>query len=476
MVAVALSTFMTTLDGSIVNVSLPTIQHDLNTTWAAIEWVVMAYLLTLAGLLLSGGRLADVVGRRACFVTGLGIFTVGSGLCGLSHTITQLVAFRVLQAVGGALAVANGPAIITAVFPVAQRGLALGLIGSIVSLGLTAGPALGGLIAGSRLGWPWIFLVNVPVGTVAVGLGYWALQGLPRARDGERFDYFGAALLLVTLGSLSLALSLGYRHGWTSAFSLSLLLSFLAGLALFVAWELRHEHALFDLALLRNRQFASASGAAILVFVANSGVMFLLPFYLERVVELTTRDTGLVLMTVSAALSLMAPVAGAASDRIGTRIPTVTSLLAGSGALLLMTRLGTAPSVGALIGHLLLFGAAFGAFGAPNSSAMMGSVGTRQLGVASGMIALSRTIGQLMGVAVGGAVFAGATATREMVARHEDLLAAIGTADVFVRGFHAALYVAAGIAACAAVVAALRGSRRRAAPEGLTLGPPGRES
>lgn len=474
MLAVAIGVYMATLDGSIVNISLPTIKEHFQSQWSTIQWVAMAYLLTIAVLLLAAGRLADLLGRRGVYVTGLALFTVGSLLCGLSQDPSHLIASRVLQGVGSALVMANGPAIVTAVFPGSQRGLGMGIIGAVVSAGLVSGPPLGGLIAGSaRLGWPWIFFINVPIGICAVLLAMFALRGLAKPATAGRFDFLGAVLLLACLGCLLLALSMGQERGWTSPFILWLLAGFGAALVLFSVLEVAQRHPLLDFALFRSRMFSTASAAGLLGATSGMAMVFLMPFYLELVLGMETRLAGLVLASVPACTALMSPASGALSDRIGTRTPTVVGMSLACLALVWLSRLGTQAEAADVVPRLMLFGFGLGMFGSPNNSAIMGAVPKDRLGTAAGMLALMRVVGQVMGIAVSGAVVAATVAPGGVAGRARDILAAAGTPDVLVHGFHNALLMGAAVAALGALASALRGRISRPARPEEAISVPG---
>jgi len=247
MSAVAMGIFLGTIDGSIVNVALPTLVNDLQTNFATVQWVVLAYLLTLGTLLLSVGRLADIYGKKPIYVSGFLVFTIGSVLCGLAPTVYWLIGLRVIQAVGAAMIFALGAAIVTEAFPDNERGKALGITGSIVSLGIISGPVFGGVIIGA-LSWHWIFFVNLPIGLV----GTWiAWRNVPDTRPGgqQRFDYGGAVTLFVSLLALLLALTLGQEQGFLTAIPLALLVLSLLGLSIFLVIEYRVAQPMVDLKL-----------------------------------------------------------------------------------------------------------------------------------------------------------------------------------------------------------------------------------
>ncbi|MGL4648095.1 MAG: MFS transporter, partial [Caldilineaceae bacterium] len=237
MASVAMGIFLATVDGSIVNIALPTLRAELNTTFAATQWVVLAYLLTLATLLLSVGRLADIVGKKRIYVAGFVVFTVGSVLCGLAPTVGWLIAMRVVQAIGAAMIFSLGPAILTEAFPASERGRALGISGMVVSIGIITGPTLGGIILGS-LSWHWIFFVNLPVGIVGTWLA-WRSIPLTTPRGGQTFDFAGAAALFVGLLTVLLALTLGQGRGYGDGLIIALLVVSGLTLAAFLVIESR---------------------------------------------------------------------------------------------------------------------------------------------------------------------------------------------------------------------------------------------
>jgi EmrB/QacA subfamily drug resistance transporter len=404
MAAVAMSVFLATIDGSIVNVALPTLVRAFGTEFAVVQWVVLAYLLTVTTLMLSVGRLGDMVGKKPLYVAGLVIFTLGSVLCGLSPSVYWLVGFRVVQGIGAAMTMALGAAIVTESFPPSERGRALGIIGSMVSIGIVAGPVLGGLLIGA-LSWRWIFFVNLPVGVV----GTWmALRYVPAFKPpgGQRFDLAGAAILFAGLMSLLLALTLGQQSGFTETVVLALFAASLICLALFVLIERRVRFPMIDLSLFQSRLFSINLVTAFMIFVSMAGTIILMPFYLENVLGYDTQSVGFLLAIVPIAVGITAPLSGALSDRVGTRPITVLGLailLLGFGAVSTLSLETTA------LGYVLRFlpiGIGIGVFQSPNNSAVMGAVPRERLGIASGLLAITRTLGQSVGIAALGALWA----------------------------------------------------------------------
>lgn len=404
MAAVGMSILLATIDGSIVNVALPTLVRDLQTEFAMVEWVILAYLLALVTLLPSIGRLGDMIGKKAIYTAGFVVFTVGSVLCGLSPDVYWLIGFRVLQAVGGAMVLALGAAILTEAFPPSERGKALGLFGTFVSVGVVLGPTLGGILI-EALSWHWIFFVNLPVGAIGVWL---SLRYVPAFKPvgKQQFDYAGAITLFISLLALLLALTLGQQVGFTQ--SLIMLLFVVSGvfLILFVFVELRTSQPMIDLRLFQNLLFSINLVTGFMTFVAIAGVFTLMPFYLENVLGYNTRQVGYLLAIVPITLGVAAPIAGSLSDRLGTRPMTVVGLLALLLGYYTASTLTAQTNALGYVLRLLPIGIGMGLFQSPNNSAIMGTAPRERLGVVSGLLSTTRTLGQTTGVAVMGALWA----------------------------------------------------------------------
>jgi EmrB/QacA subfamily drug resistance transporter len=456
---VAVGVLMATIDSSIVNVSLPVIARNFGVPLGgAVEWVVIAYLVVVASLLLTAGRLADVVGRHVAWAAGLGVFTIGSVLCGAAPSLGALVAFRALQGIGSAGTMAVSPAMLVAAFPPEQRGRALGLNAVVVGLGVSLGPTLGGVVT-EHLGWRWIFYVNVPLGVLGVVA---SLRWLPRLRPAtrDRVDVPAAVLLALGLGGLTAGLSFGPELGWTSWPLLgcaALALGGLGGLAVRIP---RSPSPLVDPKLFANRVFASASLSLLLAFVATFSVVFLLPFYFEEIRGDSAQRAGLLLTPLPLTTVIIAPLAGSLADRIGTQKLAAGGMLVTAVGLALLAFVDAVTPVTWLVAVLVLTGIGRAAFQAPNSSALMGAAPRDRQGVAAGILATGRVLGQSLGVAMGGALFGafgGAEAAQAL--RHGVL--SPGAMDAFLRGMHAALAGAAVVALASALVALVRGREGR---------------
>lgn len=403
MLSVAMGTFMSTIDGSIVNIALPTLEEELHTSFATVQWVVVSYLLVITSLMLGIARLADMIGKKRIYLSGMAVFTAASLLCGVAPSIGFLIGFRALQGIGAAMIQALGIAIVTENFPRTERGRALGIMGTVVSLGISLGPTLGGLLIGT-IGWRAIFLVNLPVGIAGLLL---ARRNVPdwRPPGGQRFDWLGALLMFSTLVALALGLTFGPDAGWDSPAIRGLLGSAALGLIVFILVEARLPQPMIDLRLFRDPLFSISLLTGLMVFVVISG-QFVLPFYLELVKGYAPQQVGLFLTAVPVSLGLTAPIAGALSDRYGSRGITILGLIVVAFACYSISTLNEDMSTPGYFIRLLPLGLGAGLFQSPNNSAIMGSAPHERLGVASGLLALSRTLGQVTGIPLLGAIFA----------------------------------------------------------------------
>ncbi|MFN2223122.1 MAG: DHA2 family efflux MFS transporter permease subunit [Candidatus Promineifilaceae bacterium] len=407
MAAVGSGIFLSTIDGSIVNLALPTLSRSFGSPFAVVQWVVLAYLLTISTLLLSVGRLGDMIGKKPLYTVGFVIFTIGSMLCGIAPTVYWLIFFRVIQGLGAVMITALGLAILTESFPAHERGKALGIGGAVISVGIVVGPVLGGLIIGA-FSWRWIFYVNLPVGIAGTLL---AARYVPNVKPagGQRFDYLGAVALFVSLFSLLTALTWGQDLGFTDRLILLLLTSAVLFAILFVIVEWRVEQPMIALDLFRNGRFSVGLVTGFVTFVAIAGTTLLLPFYLEDVLGYEPRQVGFLLAVVPVSLGITAPIAGSLSDRFGTQLITVIGLAVLVVGYFTLSTLDTGTSALGYILRFLPIGVGMGIFQSPNNSAIMGSASREQLGIVSGTLAATRTVGQTTGVALLGALWAGRT-------------------------------------------------------------------
>jgi EmrB/QacA subfamily drug resistance transporter len=402
MLGIGLGVFMATLDASIVNISLPTLVEDLNTNFATITWVVLSYVLVLTSLMLGAARLGDMIDKKKLYMIGLALFTLSSLLCGLSPDVNWLIGFRALQGAGAAMTQALGAAIISEIFPAKERGRALGLIGSTVSTGIAIGPPVGGLLIG-LIGWRSIFLVNVPVGILTLLVVSRFVPSSP-TRPGQRFDAMGALILFATLACYALGMTLGQQQGFDNPLTSGLVIAAVVGIIFFIYSQLHIQQPMIDLRIFRNVLFSLNLVMGFLVFIVMAG-MYIMPFFLTLVKGFPIQQVGLMMMANPIAMGLVAPVAGTLSDRFGSRGISLLGLVMIIIGCLTISSINENVTALGFVARLIPFGIGMGLFQSPNNSAIMGAAPRDRLGVASGLLALARTLGQTTGVPLMGALF-----------------------------------------------------------------------
>ncbi len=444
LLAIGLGTFMSALDGSVVNIVLPVVRQDFGASVASVEWVITIYLLVVSGLLLSVGRLGDLRGHRSVYATGFAVFLLGSALCGLAPSVGFLIGARGAQAIGAAMLFANSPAILTKSFPPEMRGRALGLQATMTYLGLTIGPSIGGWLT-TALGWRSVFYINLPVGLLALAL---ALHFVPRdtgSGAAEGFDLRGAITFTAGLVALLLALNQGHAWGWAAPATLGLLSVSVVLLVAFLVIERRVTMPMVDLSLFRRRTFSAAAGSALLNYVCVYTLLFLMPFYLLQARGMSPAQAGLLLTAQPLLMAAVAPISGTLSDRIGTRLPSVLGMgLFGIG-LFLLSRLALDTPLLTVAGMLAVAGLGIGIFVSPNNSALMGAAPAHRQGIAAGILALARNVGMVIGVGLAGAVYTTVLGP-----------GGAGEASAIVEAMRLTYLLATGIAVLGMGVAALR--------------------
>ena len=396
------------LDNTIVNVALPSIGRELHTRIAGLQWIVDAYTLVLASLLILGGSTGDRLGRRRVFQAGLVIFTVASLLCSLATSLGLLIAFRMLQAVGGSMLNPVAMGIIRNVFTdPRERAQAIGVWGATVGISLALGPVLGGLLV-EGVGWRSIFWINVPIGILAFLL---AMRFVPesRAPHPRRLDPVGQVLVIVMLASLTYAIIAAPKAGWTSAQTLGLFGLSAVSLAALIPYERRRSEPLLELRFFRSVPFSSASAIAVLAFAALGAFLLLNTLYLQEVRGLSALHAGLMTLPIALCTLVFAPLSGRI---LGRRGPRVGLLLGGVGLALggaLMSSITRTTPLAELLPAYVLFGAGFGMVNPPITNTAIIGMPPSQAGVAAAVASTSRQVGQTLGVAVSGAIAAGAT-------------------------------------------------------------------
>ena len=392
---VSTGVYMSTLDASVVNISLPTLIRSLNTYLTAVAWVVMAYLIIITGCLLLMGRLSDLFGLRRIYLLGYLTFTLGSALCSFSPTIYFLIGSRMLQGLGASALMANGPAILTTAYPEHERGKALGILGSVVSAGFLTGPVLGGFLV-EHLGWRSIFFINLPIGAVGIYLT-WKVLGRNEPTGKGRVDLHGALLLFFFVTFLLLFLNqLGQGSapvlwGW-------LFLSLLC-FSLFILVEIQSPFPLVDLKLFKRRLFISSLGASFLSFWMSAAHSFVIPFFLQNILDFPPSKVGMLVFPVALTVMVMAPLGGRFSDRFGVRIPATMGLILVSLTIFSFTLLKPGIRDVDILWRQIALGIGISFFNPANNSAIIGSLPREKVGLASSFLALSRNLGMVMGVA-----------------------------------------------------------------------------
>ena len=432
MISVAMGVFLGTIDGSIVNVALPTLVTQLNTNFQIIQWVVLAYMLTQAILLVIMGRLADIHGKKRIYQAGMLIFTLSSALCGIAPSVEFLIFSRIIQAIGAAMTAGLGMAIVTENFPNEERGRALGIMGTIVTIGIVFGPAIGGLIL-SSFSWRWIFFVNLPIGL----FGYFMVRAnVPHSSNPseQKFDFLGATLLLVTLLSLLIGLTLGQTRGFGNLPVLSLIALSLIGLIAFIITEQKVTSPMIDLSLFTNKLFSINLLSGTLVFLGLSSISILMPFYLENILHFNTRTVGLLMASNFILLGIFAPIAGNLSDRFRPRAITVVGLTILTLSFSFMSTISATTNTFNYLLRVMPIGIGLGIFQSPNNSAILGSVPKDKLGVTSSMLSLSRVLGNTIGISLSATIWT--TLTLKFSANPQLNDANIAPVTAQIQGYH----------------------------------------
>jgi EmrB/QacA subfamily drug resistance transporter len=445
--ALSLAIFMVSLDNTVVTVALRAIQTDLHASVSELEWVVNAYALTFAVLLITAGKLADYLGRRRLFLAGLIVFTLTSIWCARSGSGTELIVARAVQGCGAAMMLPSTLSVITAIFPVSRRGAALGIWAAVSGAALAVGPLVGGALVDGA-GWSWIFYINVPVGIVAFVL---TLLLVPESRDTSKDQHLdlaglvtsGVAMFLLTFGLIE-----ANRFGWSSPALILCFVGSAVGFAAFIAVELRQRLPMIDLSLFRDSTLAGANFVGLTTFMSLFGFIFFMSLYLQTVLGYTALKTGFAFISSTVAIMVMAPVGGKLSDRIGSRWPLGVGMgVFGVSLIVVSGVVGTDTSFWSMFPWFVLGGCGFGFVLAPSTAAALAAVPTEKSGVASGLLQALRQVGGALGIAVMGAI---------MAAKTNGLQPGMpGYADRFVSGLHGVLITSGSVAIVGAAVAVL---------------------
>jgi EmrB/QacA subfamily drug resistance transporter len=441
--AVAFGLFMIMLDNTVVFVALSSIQSDLKISQSELEWVVNGYALTFAVLMLTGGKLADMLGRRLIFIVGLTIFTASSLACGLATGAAFLIGARVVQGVGAALMNPATLSIITATFPPRQRGTAIGIWVGVSAMALAIGPLVGGILT-EQINWSWIFFINIPVGIAGIIVSRLAIDETRDESEEQRLDLPGLLSSGIGLFGLTYGLIEGNNYGWGSTRILGSFAVAAVALAIFVVLEMRQRIPMLDLTLFKNSTFTGANLTMLLVALAMFGVFFFNSLYLGQILHYSPIQTGATFLPLTILIVFVAPLAGRFSDKIGSRWLMGAGLVLLSGSLVSFSMLDANSSFWDIVPGLILGGFGMSLAMTPTTAAAMGSVPVDKAGVGSAVLNSMRQVGGSLGIALMGAIVAASVSVPPTSPAYS---------DQFVEGYHNALHVAAAIALVGAVVA-----------------------
>jgi len=396
-IVIGLGSFMAGLDGTIVNIALPTIARSFDVTTVEVSWVLNAYLIVMVSLLLAASRIGDMKGYRNIYLVGFALFTLGSATCGMAPSIGILIASRMLQAVGGAIISALGAVMVTSYLSSSVRGQALGIVAMFLMLGAALGPVIGGFLT-SAFSWRFIFYVNLPVGIFAILLGMHVLPRLAPVTPKAKMDVSGVVLLFAALGTLIFGLNT-VQGSATAVGVAALVISFIFWL-LFIWQERRGAEPLINMALFSSRGYSLQNINIMLLNMAMAGTMVIMPFYLEMVKHIPTDNAGTILLALPVGMILTAPIAGKISDVIGTKKPIILGFALCVVALFFLATISAVTSVGHICVYLFLLGAGTGIAYSPLNSAVMGEAPQKDRGSTSGLMRVMTNLGSSVGVAM----------------------------------------------------------------------------
>lgn len=451
LVVLNLFTFMSTLDGSIVNIALPVLSKQLGLPIAQIEWVTTGYLMAICTVILFFGKLGDMVGKIRVFRLGTYIFIVGSLLCGFSGSLPFLIVSRVIQALGASMTMANSQGIITDIFPAKERGKALGLIGTFVSLGSIAGPSVGGIII-SSLGWEYIFWVNVPIGLIAVFIG-WKVLPADLVKVKAKVDAPGSLLFAVFIVALFSGLLLGQQAGYGNLWIILSLVLAAAAFILFLRVETKREQPLLELSLFKNPLFSVSILCGFLVFSANFCFNIIAPFYAQNMLNLSPFSAGFLLMLFPICMVVVAPISGALSDKLGSEPLTFAGLIVMVIAQFGLAALHDGSSLWVVGTWIAMLGIGSGLFQSPNNSLVMSQVPRTQLGSAGSVNSLVRNVGMVVGITIATTTLFHVMSSK---AGHRVTGLVPGHPEIFLSGMHTVFTVSSCICLAAALLTGWR--------------------
>jgi EmrB/QacA subfamily drug resistance transporter len=460
--AITVGTFASVVDYGSVNIALPSIAGHFGTDIPTVQWVVIGFALTISALLLPMGRLSDLMGLKKVYIWGSLVFILGAALSGTSSNLAILIVSRIIQGCGAAMTQGTGMAIVISAFPGRERGKAIGFMMTTVGAGAIAGPALGGFLV-DVLDWRSVFFANIPLIALGVALGLVVLNGQREGQSSPKnrqrgFDWLGAALSTGVLLIFLLTITNGHRTGWTSPPIAVAILIFMVLLVTFIWWELRCSSPMLNLRFFQRRTFSFAVSAGFLTFLGSSAVLFLTPFYLQRVLGYNPGEAGLVVVPGAICMALLGPLIGRLSDRYGWRPFTIGGLALSTTGLFILSRLTEGSSLLLVMPALILHSSGMGVFYSPNTSSVLSTVERESYGIVSAFLNLVRNAGNVTSVAVATSII---TATMGAMGFEPNLNAvqdggASGVSQAFTSGLRNAYMTMAGLLLLAMALSAFK--------------------
>ncbi|MCH9016696.1 MAG: MFS transporter [Chloroflexi bacterium] len=463
---IGIGTFLSVVDHGSVLVALPSIERHFSTDLPTVQWIVVGYALAISVLILPMGRLGDIIGRKKVYVGGMVIFVAAAALAGTSPNLGSLIGAKVFQGVGSAMVQSSGIAMVISSFPGTERGKALGTHLSVVGAGAIAGPVIGGLLV-SIFDWRWVFFANVPIGifTIAISMLILPLDKpeLPEGEARQRFDWGGAVLSGLALLAFLLVVGNGDRVGWTSGITFFGTAVTVSASAAFIWWELRSASPMLDMRLFKRKLVALGVAAGWFSFLGSSAARFMMPFYLQRVLEFSPWEVGRLLIAPALCLVLVGPFSGRLSDRFGWRALTVGGLTLSATAWFIMAiTLTESSSVLLIVIMLMLQSTGTALFNSPNNSSILSAVDRSQYGVVSALTQLVRNSANVTSIAIATTVVVVTMGARGVEPSLDAVSPAV--AGAFVAGLRWAFWMMGGLLLVGITIAVLRGERPKPAP------------
>lgn len=452
---------LSVISGSTLIVALPDIMKELKAGMGTVTWVLMGYMLVLTILVPTIGRLADMYGRKKLYVSGFALFTLASLLCALSNTGTQLLIFRLVQGVGGALMVANSTAIVADAFPKQELGKALGINLMFISIGSVIGPVLGGFLA--SIGWRSIFYINLPIGVIGTVWAAFQLKEIYVCNEKHKIDWLGTLTFTVSMLSLLIALTIGAFTGWVDLKVIGLLIVAIVTMAAFVKIENKTEQPMLDMRLLKTRILAFAFASNLFNGIARGAVTFLMVFYFQGIKSIDPIMAGILLTPMAVGMFIISPISGYLSDKYDSRILSSAGLLISAAGLLGLMRINVSTSNFELIVWMFIMGMGSGFFFSPNSNSIMGAVPPNKRGIAASVRTMLANAGNVLSIAITMAIIGSSVSAQAM----EGLFMGtqVGAQGIAVGGFINGLRLAYGISFVFSIIAAVMSYMRGPAPK-----------